>query len=260
MTYSAGQYSGKMPSRTGPTLLIVFGALGMVLAPIIAIFVAAGMLLSQIDFNAIETMETIPNPGTTSVLHPGTYSLLPDSSGMPTDLTCTVMGPDGVAVPTDSVYGAIVTFEATTAQAYSVECSGGSTISVMDGSFMSLVLDNIPLFGGLVLGGLVLGFLGFCMLIGGIIWNVSVGRRRREIMNSGFGGGYGGYGGYGGPPSGAYGGPVHNPYSGQGHAMGGEGYDPYAAPPPHGAPQQPNPYGQRPDEPPRYGERIDPYR
>lgn len=265
-------YQEKLPSRTGPVLLIVFGALGMVLSPIIALLIAAGMLMSSIDMESLETMQTLSNPGTSRVLEAGTYSVLPDAVGRGS-ANCSVTDEAGTALSTETVFEAIVTFEVVTPQAVTVECSQGVSIALLKGNFISVIVDSVPMLGGMVLAGVGLAFLGLVMLIAGIIWNISVGRRRREMMNSGFGGGPGGYtyDGYAQDYQ-RYG---TNPSSG--YTPVPPDFDPYAPPsryggppqqgqPPHygGSPQygqQPprNPYGQGPNEPPRYGERIDPY-
>lgn len=282
------------PGRGGPIALMVIGGLMMVIGPILGLVMGVANVMGRIDPSIVDQYQTVSNPGTTQTLQPGSWVVYTDNSR--SGFTCTVTGSAGSPIPATSAYDTVVNFDLAAADSVTLDCSSGSQLTVLPSSVFDDLLENPVGVAGPVLLGFGAGGLGFIMLIAGIIWFVSAGRKAREQAGGyggypgsgygspgaggygspgagGFGGGYGsgpgGYGsgsaGYGGPAAGGYGtgsGPSSGSYPGRagGYSSGPSAPDPYAEPPRYGERIENPPYGEDP-EPPRYGENPDnPYR
>ncbi len=259
MSY-APQQRANVPSRTGPVILIVAGALAMILGPIIGIVMSVSNLFGAVDWQGFTDTQQITNGSTADLAANAEWMVVPSSGAQ--GYSCDVTGTNGEMVDTRSREG-VITFTSTQAGPYSITCdSGGDTLIVMPAANLDEMLDNAPGAFSSFAVGLLVGFLGFVALIVGIIWLVRVNRERRESGGGGYpppgwgAGGYGaggytqgGYGGYGQGGQGAQGGQGSQQGSSNLGQWGGQSYTP---PPPGPS------YGQNPSDPPRYGERIDP--
>lgn len=257
--YASGVPAHPSRSRSGAVLMMVLGGIAMILGPIIGLMISAFTILGEIDLDQLSGQPTISNPGTTTVLDAGQWSVV--SSGGSTG-SCTVSTANGADVDLTTTFGVIPEFTASGSDTYTVECTEGDRLYVVPTSTIDFIGDNLGGIAGPVMIGFGLGFLGFVSLVIGIIWFVIRGRQNREAElrsydagGGGYGGGYGGHG-YGG--GGSYGGGSHGGGGGgypndasRGYGTGADqspGFDnPYADPPR---------YGQNPEEPPRYGERL----
>lgn len=265
MSY-APQQRANLPSRTGPVILIVAGALAMILGPIIGIVMSVSNLVGSLDLNDFANAQQISNGGTADLPANSEWMVVPDSATSQ-GYSCDVTGANGEMVDTRSREG-IVLFTSTQAGAYTISCDpGGATLVVLPATNIDELIEGAPgAFSSAAIGFLV-GFLGFVALIVGIIWLVRVNRDRRAVGGGGYpppGYGQGGWG-QGGQAGYGQGGGQYTPPSGS--QQWGQGY-----PPPPGQAGQPGQqpprdpwstggqqqYGQRPTDPPRYGERIDP--
>ncbi len=284
MSY-APQQRANLPSRTGPVILIVAGALAMILGPIIGIVMSVSNLFGSLDLNDFANAQQISNGGTADLTANSEWMVVPDSATSQ-GYSCDVTGTNGEMVDTRSREG-IVLFTSTGAGAYTISCDpGGATLVVLPAANIDEIIESAPdAFSSAAIGFLA-GFLGFIALIVGIIWLVRVNRDRRAAGGGGYpppgygqggygqggygqgGYGQGGQGGSGGwgqgggqytPPSGSQqwgqGYPPPPGQAGQSGQSGQPGQQPPRDPWSSGGQQQ---YGQRPTDPPRYGERIDP--
>jgi len=258
VTYSP-QQRANLPSRTGPVIVIVLGALAMLLGPLIGLLVGIGGLIGNLDLEELANSQQIANGSAATLPADSEWMVIPQNPR--SGYSCDVTGPGGRQVDVASREG-IVFFSTNAAGEYVIRCDGASgTLTVFPAADLDRLIQDAPGAATSVVLGFVAGFLGFVALIAGIVWLVRVNRDRRDIQYGGYGGpgGYGGYGGPGGygPPGGGYTTPGGYPPAG-GYTPGSGGYQPGGGYPPSGYGQSPTGYGQSPTEPPRYGERIDP--
>lgn len=261
--------SANMPSRTGPVVLIVLGALAMILGPIIGIIAGVSGILGSLNLEDYADAQQVTN-GSAASLSGNAEFLVAPSSGT-TGYSCDVTGPGGQAVDTTSRDG-IITFFTDEAGPYTITCDpSGGTLVILPAGDVDELISSAPGAATAMIVGFVAGFVGLVALVVGIIWLVRVNKDRKTAT---FGGGYppGGYGqgGYqGGQPGGQQqwgSGPYQTPPAGQAGQQPWTGGQ-YVPPPAGQAPPSSPPwqgggaptYGaQSPTDPPRYGERIEP--
>lgn len=286
--YAEYQYNGPQPrrrSRRGPVAMIIIGILLMVLGPVIGFTASIFGLVNRIDISELEGQQAISNPGTTGTLQPGSWTVI--ASPVTSGYSCDVMTSLGQGLPTSTnATTQYPSFDLPAADTVTIECDAGQDLYVIQSYFIDDLIGDVAGIAAPVMIGMALGFVGFVLLIAGIIWFVVAGRRNmeEEYRRGGYGGGGYGGGGYGGGAYGAagYGSGGHggSSYGTDGYGAsphGQTGYDPhnpYAVPNPHGQQAPPPQYGQNwdeptqhgeqrdhgqnRDEPPRYGERLDP--
>lgn len=262
-----------IPSRTGPVLSIVLGALMLVFG-FLGGLIAAGM--SVIGNMDLSSFQEVSDGGTIS-LNQGDRVFVTTQNQA--DLSCN-LDASGTAASVSDIQGLKI-YEAPSAGEYSINCGTDGSLVVGPASAIEEIANNPGALGTPILIGLLVSLAGLVLLIVGIVWLLRVNRRRREAiaqmqgMQGGFGGGYGGpQAGYGQPQPG-YG----QPQPGYGQQPGYEQQPGYGQQPdyveqrpvsgdtsdPFATPQDQPRYGENPpstpptnDEPPRYGERIDP--
>lgn len=265
MSY-APQQRPNLPSRTGPVILIVAGAIAMILGPIIGVVMSVSTLMGSVDWQDFANSQQISNGSSVDLPAGSEWTVVPENVSQ--GYSCDVTREGNELVDTGSREG-IVFFTAEEAGSYTIACDpAGGTLVLMPGENLDELIANAPGAFSPVAVGFLVGFLGFISLVVGIIWLVRVNRDRRA---AGGGGGYpppGGYGGYGpgGYGPGNYGqgpqpGDPYAPTSPGPQWQQPPGQQPWGQPPPGGQqdPWKPQPrYGQNPTDPPRYGERINP--
>lgn len=256
-----------LPSRTGPVVTIVLGALAMFLGPLIGLLVSVSGVVSKIDVEEMASGTQTISDGSSVSLHAGDWMVIPENGISSRGYQCEVTGMG--RIDTRSMEG-IVLFTAPRDGRYTIDCTTSGNLWVAPAADIGSLVDAAPGFAGAFAGGMLVGFLGLVALILGIVWLVRVNRRRREMQFGAWGGGYGGGGGYGPGGGYGYGGGYPGSYPPPGTtAPGGNapwtgpaGSQPWSGQPVPGQPNPnqpaPGPTPWRPTEPPRYGERIEP--
>ncbi|MGM0385927.1 MAG: hypothetical protein ACQERF_08120, partial [Actinomycetota bacterium] len=209
MSY-APQQRANLPSRTGPVILIVAGALAMILGPIIGLIVAASSFLGTVDWQNFADASQISNGSSADLAADSEWMVVPEN--VVQGYSCDVTGTSGEMVDTRSREGFVI-FTTTRAGQYQITCEpGGGTLVVMPAGNFDQLIENAPGAFSSVAVGFLVGFLGLVALIVGIIWLVRVNRDRRAAgggyLPPGYGqggGGQGGSGGYGQGGSGGWG-------------------------------------------------------
>lgn len=188
-SYGYGAPQGAPPKRTGPIAMIVIGALLMILGPVIGFVVAASAGAGTFTDIANDGA-TISNGGTVSLPAGAERVIYIDTADPTASFSCEVIDPAGQPVSTRGASGEGeefagdsllpgVEFTATEAGDYTVSCD--LPAGAQDTLLIAPPLD----LGGLVGAGLAVligfgaGFLGFILLIIGIIWLVRVNKRAR---------------------------------------------------------------------------------
>jgi hypothetical protein len=182
-----GAPQGRRPSRKGAVITLVIGALLMVLGPVVGFAVVATGGAGAISDIANDGV-TVSNPGTVDLPADAERVIYPDDLASDSNFTCEVAGPDGQPVSTaeaaSGVQAALYGVAFTTGEAgtYSIECdlasSGNQTLLVTP----PLDVDELIGAGIAFLIGLGVGFIGFVLLIIGIIWLVRVNKKIRNAQ------------------------------------------------------------------------------
>lgn len=188
--YAAPGYppAGPPPKRTGPVVMIVVAVLLMIGAPIIGGAIALNSFGGTVGELATDGAQ-LNNGG--SVDLPANVErivLLEDSNANQDSVSCQVTDPSGGNVSVSPTVGTIggeeiplpgVSFQTSAAGSYTIDCE------LPEGSDQGLIVSPPLDFGALMSGGVTLiiglavGFLGFVLLIIGIIWLVRVNKRIR---------------------------------------------------------------------------------
>lgn len=241
-------YPTALPSRTGPITTIVIGVLAMILGPLIGVIISVSGVVSNLDIEDLSnSAQTVPN-GATVTLGAGEWMVIPEGAGG--SYGCDIGGPGQISTRTME---GIVVFTTTQSGQFTIDCGVSGSLVLTSAADIEGLIDAAPGFAGAFLGGMAVGFIGFVLLVVGIIWLVRVNQRRRATQMGSWGGGFGG--GYQQPG-----------YQPQGYQQ--PGYQPPAPgsyPPPAPGSAQPPAWPAQPSDPwtgqpqpPRYGERIDP--
>ncbi|MDO5495279.1 MAG: hypothetical protein Q4G64_06170 [bacterium] len=259
--FQYNQPDRRPPSRRGPILMMVLGGLMMVLGPIIGLAMSVMNVMNRVDDSALQNAQMIANPGSVT-LQPGQWVVFTNAAGG--DFSCSVATSGNQPIATTNMQGTIESFSLGAADTVTIDCTTGQDLYLLDAAVFNSIAGDAAGIAGPTLLGFGAGGIGFFMLLAGIIWFIAAGRKIREAEAGGYGGGGYGSGGYGtggfGPGgrgsagSASYGTPGSDPY--RADPYGGAGTDPYRRDP--GTPPSGPAYGQRPEDPPRYGERLDP--
>ncbi|MEE6294627.1 hypothetical protein [Georgenia wangjunii] len=185
-----GAPQGPRPKRKGAVITLVIGALLLILGPIIGFAVAAAGSAGAIGDIANDGV-TVANPGMVDLPADAERVVYRESLASDANFTCDITGPDGQPVPSteadangQGIDGQTVLYgvEFTTGEAgtYTIDCD-------LPPSADQTLLVTPPLdIGGLIgagiafIVGLGVGFLGFIVLIIGIVWLVRVNKKIRN--------------------------------------------------------------------------------
>lgn len=167
----------KLPGRTGPTLLIVFGILAAIIVAPLAFLV--GAIGDMGVFEIAESMNVVSSGSTVVVDDSRGYMLNTDSSEVH---SCTLTHGDKTIVFDSAGAGSFMAFNVEAGE-YELHCEGadGATMFGTTG-ISSDTMTNAVLTG--FWWATFIGFAGVAMVIGGIIWMVKNNARRRELMRS----------------------------------------------------------------------------
>ena len=180
-TGAPGAPAGLQPSRTGPVVLIVVGAvLALLVAP--AVFVA--VILGSIDYDRLSELGAPVTSGSeVTVDESGSYLVVSTDSSA---LTCTLTGSDGSVLELTPVQGeeSVAAGTGIPAGTYTLDCGDVS------GTLVGMTGQSIEGFGQLVVRAAgwatLIGVIGVVLLIVGIVRLVRVNRRRRETSQSSY--------------------------------------------------------------------------
>ena len=170
--------SPPLPSRTGPILTIVGGAILMVvIAPIILV----AMIFSGIGLSSIvESSMQATNGGVVVVGEPGSIGVATTST-LPQTCTLSQEGLGSVEMQPE-LDGAIVVARDLTPGEYTLSCTGmtsSDSVVVFDGEALDGML---PATASALGWASVVGIVGLGVLIGGIVWLVKRNGQRRSAM------------------------------------------------------------------------------
>ncbi|MDX5319306.1 MAG: hypothetical protein LPK38_08195, partial [Actinomycetes bacterium] len=183
MSY-APQQRANLPSRTGPVILIVAGALAMILGPIIGIIMSFSSLLGTVDWQNFANARQINNGGSAELVADSEWMVVPEN--VVQGYSCDVTGVSGEFVDTRSREGFVI-FDSTQAGQYQITCEpAGGTLVVMPAGNFDQLIENAPGAFSSVAVGFLVGFIGLIALIVGIIWLVRVNRDRRSVGGGGY--------------------------------------------------------------------------
>lgn len=178
---------GPKPSRTGAVVTLVLGILVMIGGPVIGFAVMMNSIGSIVD-SAVDG-QSITNDSTVTLDANTSYGVYLGSSADAADtLDCTITGPSGANLPTSQasieIFGTAVDYpgvEFTTQESgeHLISCTANVPVNSLT---VSSPIDFDGLLSGTVwlLAGLAIGFVGFVVMIVGIILLVRANRRIRE--------------------------------------------------------------------------------
>jgi hypothetical protein len=89
----APQQRANVPSRTGPVILIVAGALAMILGPIIGIVMSVSNLFGAVDWQGFTDTQQITNGSTADLAANAEWMVVPSSGAQ--GYSCDVTGTNG---------------------------------------------------------------------------------------------------------------------------------------------------------------------
>ena len=183
-----GPASGPRPSRTGAVIAIVLGVVLMIGAPIVGLVSALNSATGTFSSLATDGVQLTNGDSTDLPANVDRVVIFENTGSQAANASCDITDPSGrdVAVsPAEIQFGGEdvpfpgVNFRTTGAGSYTFDCDLPASGS------QSLIVSPPIDFGSLVGSGMVVligfgvGFLGFILLIIGIIWLVRVNKRIR---------------------------------------------------------------------------------
>ena len=171
-----GGVSQPLPSRTGPILTIVSGAVIMaILAPIVLV----SLILSGVGItDVVENSMRAANGDTITVDETGAVGVVTTSSNA---TSCTVEGPSGSVVMVEEMEGTVLVARDLTPGPYTVSCEGvdpSDTVVILNGATLA---GLVPSATRAFVWASVVGVGGFVVMILGIFWLVKRNRERRAL-------------------------------------------------------------------------------
>ena len=189
--YGPGPSSGPRPKRTGAVITLVLGVILMLGAPIAGFAIAIASATDSFSDIAIDGAQ-LNNGGSVELpANVDRMAIFEASNITPGAVSCDVTDPGGRSLPvsdTADIFGSQdvplpgITFRTTSAGSYTISCDLPSNVNQSIIVTPPLDFDSLLSGGMAVLIGLAVGFLGFVMMIIGIIWLVRVNKRIRTAQ------------------------------------------------------------------------------
>lgn len=184
----------QVPSRTGPILTMVLGA---VLSIIVAPAVLFGIAISGLNMDSmLDGSATVVNGGQVTVDQSGVVGIISQTSTQLDSCTLT-RGSETVTARQESDTG-IVVGRNLTPGTYTVDCGvpAGQPLFVFRGDELNTMMSSVLKGVG---WSAVPGFGGIVMFVVGLVWLVKRNRQRKEAFRKDWGSGTGGFHGPAGP-------------------------------------------------------------